>query len=137
MGPPGQSERLCTVRDEAPGLALPAGGFGRGSSGISCATIHNAIRAPCGKDGAMKRAARHKTGSVVFDKRRRTWNFLWWEDGKRRSKVIGTLRQYPTKSAAWRAAEPINPQTKTPKSTTVGVITVGSLAERNCAERMP
>ena len=40
----------------------------------------------------MKRAARHKTGSVVFDKRRKTWNLLWWEDGKRRSKLVGTLK---------------------------------------------
>jgi hypothetical protein len=52
----------------------------------------------------MKRAARHKTGSVVFDKRRRTWNFLWWEGGKRRSRSIGTARQYPTKASAWSAA---------------------------------
>ena len=48
----------------------------------------------------MKRAARHKTGSVVFDKRRKTWNFLWWEDGKRRSKLIGTLKEFRTKGVA-------------------------------------
>ena len=57
----------------------------------------------------MKRAARHKTGSVVFDKRRKTWNFLWWEDGKRRSNRIGTLREFPTKGAAWSAAQVFNP----------------------------
>lgn len=53
----------------------------------------------------MKRAARFKTGSVVFDKRRKTWNSLWWEDGKRRSKQIGTLKEFPTKGAAWQAAQ--------------------------------
>lgn len=52
----------------------------------------------------MKRAARHKTGSVVFDKRRKTWNFLQWVDGRRRSQVIGTRREFPTKGAACRAA---------------------------------
>jgi hypothetical protein len=40
----------------------------------------------------MKRA-RHQRGSVVFDKRRKTWNFLTSENGKRRSKLIGTKQQ--------------------------------------------
>jgi integrase len=53
----------------------------------------------------MKRAARFKTGSVVFDKRRKTWNFLYWQDGKRRSRQIGTSAEYPTKGAAWRAVQ--------------------------------
>ena len=57
----------------------------------------------------MKRAARHKTGSVVFDKRRKTWNFLWWEDGKRRSKLIGTLKEFRTKGAAQRQAQSFQP----------------------------
>lgn len=53
----------------------------------------------------MKRAQRHAVGCVRFDKRRKTWNYLWYEDGKRRSKVIGTKQGYPTKGAAWDAAE--------------------------------
>jgi len=53
----------------------------------------------------MKRAARHKTGSVVFDKRRKTWNFLWWEGGERHTRKIGTLKEFATKGAAWQAAE--------------------------------
>jgi len=85
----------------------------------------------------MKRAARHKTGSVVFDKRRKTWNFLCWEEGKRRSKQIGTLVEYPTKGAAWLAARPFNTPTETPKSVMVSVPTVKLIAERYCAERMP
>jgi integrase len=85
----------------------------------------------------MKRAARHKTGSVVFDKRRKTWNFLWWVEGKRRSKQIGTLAEFPTKGAAWRAAPISNPLTETPKPTATSVSTVRSLAERYRAERMP
>lgn len=51
------------------------------------------------------RVQRHAHGSVRFDKRRKTWNYLWYEDGKRRSKVIGTKQQYPTKAAAWKAVE--------------------------------
>jgi integrase len=53
----------------------------------------------------MKRAQRHTVGCVRFDKRRKTWNYLWYEDGKRRSKVIGTKQEYPTKGTAWNAAE--------------------------------
>lgn len=53
----------------------------------------------------MKRAQRHAIGSVRFDKRRKTWNYLWYENGKRRSKLIGTKLEYPNKGAAWNAAE--------------------------------
>lgn len=55
----------------------------------------------------MKRAARFQTGSLVFNRRFGTWNFLWCENGHRRSKVLGTLRQFPAKALAWRAAEPL------------------------------
>jgi len=90
----------------------------------------------------MKRAARHKSGSVVFDKRRKTWNFLWWEDGKRRSRMIGDVKQIPTKSAAWNAAKPVviisDGQTihgaKHGESET---LTLSELAERYQHERLP
>lgn len=55
----------------------------------------------------MERAARG-TGSVMLDQRRSTWNFLERADGARRSKLIGTLDQYPTKleaKAAWEARQ--------------------------------
>ena len=83
----------------------------------------------------MKRAARFKTGSVVFDKRRKTWNFLWWEDGKRRSKLIGTLQHYPTKGAAQRAAQSFQPSE--PKPTRNDAETVKALAARYESERLP
>jgi excisionase family DNA binding protein len=54
----------------------------------------------------LKRAARVNQGSVVFNKRFGTWNFLWCENGHRRFKLIGTLREFPTKASARRAAEP-------------------------------
>src|ERR1700739_232780 len=53
----------------------------------------------------MKRAQRHTVGSVRLDKRRKTWNYLWYQNGQRRSKLIGTKQEYPTKGAAWSAAE--------------------------------
>lgn len=85
----------------------------------------------------MKRAARHKTGSVVFDKRRKTWNFLWWEDGKRRSKQIGTVSQHPTKASAWRAAEAFqgSPE-KHVKVVSNGPTLIG-LVQQYRAEKMP
>lgn len=85
----------------------------------------------------MKRAARYKIGSVVFDRRRKTWNFLWWESGKRRSKQIGTLAEYPTKGAAWRAARPLSSQMEAPKPIAIEVPTVSVLAERYQVGRMP
>jgi len=85
----------------------------------------------------MKRAARHKTGSVVFDKRRKTWNFLWWENERRRSKLIGNLHEYPTKGAAWRAAQFFQHSLKEPDLSIVGVITVCALVEQYRAEKMP
>jgi hypothetical protein len=54
------------------------------------------------------KAARVKQGSVVWNKRFKTWNFLWLQDGRRRSRVIGILRDYPTKESATRAAEALH-----------------------------
>jgi integrase len=48
------------------------------------------------------RVQRHSTGSVRWDRRRGTWNYLWYEAGKRRSKLIGNKQQFPTKAAAWK-----------------------------------
>jgi integrase len=83
----------------------------------------------------MKRAARFKTGSVVFDKRRRTWNYLWWDAGKRRSKLLGTLQEYRTKGAAQRAAQSFQPSA--PKPIKHEADTVKALAARYEAERFP
>jgi integrase len=85
----------------------------------------------------MKRAARHKRGSVVFDKRRRTWNFLWWEQGKRRSRLIGTLQQYRSKGAARQAAASFQHSMDGPKVSTVEALTVGRIIEQYRAEKMP
>src|SRR5690348_16028554 len=79
------------------------------------------------------RAQRYKRGSVRFDKRRGTWNYLWYEAGKRRSKLIGSRQQYPTKAAAWRAVESIPKQpSKTPDT-----LAVRTLVEHYRQEKMP
>ena len=36
-----------------------------------------------------------RDGSVVLDKRIKVWNFFFWENGKRRSKKIGTRANIP------------------------------------------
>lgn len=83
----------------------------------------------------MKRAARFKTGSVVFDRRRKTWNFLWWKDRRRQSRRIGTLEQYPTKGAAQSAAQLFRPEEE--KSAPDEAMTLKALAARYESERFP
>ena len=90
----------------------------------------------------MKRAARHKTGSVVFDKRRKTWNFLWWEEGKRHSKLIGTRKEFRTKGAAQRQVQSFlllfsGTHRKVQKQTESETYTVQALAARYERERLP
>src|SRR5262249_27904571 len=73
--------------------------------------------------------------SVVFDKRRKTWNYLWWDEGKRRSRLIGTLQEYPTKGLAWRTAQSLQPMSGTPMLETE--TTVSAITARYQAERFP
>ena len=82
----------------------------------------------------MKRA-RLQRGSVVFDKRRKTWNFLWCENGHRRTKLLGTSRELPTKTAALRAAEPLRRSMDNPV-TGAGLI-VAELVQQYRTEKMP
>jgi integrase len=81
----------------------------------------------------VKRVQRHQQGSIVFDRRRKTWNFLQWVDGKRHTKVIGPLRRFPTKASAWRAAEAI----LQPTTSQVQAITVNMLVEKYRLQKMP
>ncbi len=77
---------------------------------------------------------RHSVGSVRFDKRRGTWNYLFYDHGKRRSKLIGTKHDYPTKAAAWKMAAALQTQTPTPKKTAPTVL---ALLGQFRTERMP
>jgi integrase len=54
----------------------------------------------------IERKKRKQFGTVVFNKTIKSWNFMWWENGKRRSKTIGNKCDYSTKAAAWEAAKP-------------------------------
>jgi len=79
------------------------------------------------------RAQRYARGSVRFDKRRGTWNYLWYESGKRRSKLIGSKQQYPTKASAWKAVERL----QVGKPIIQDGETVNAIAARYTAERIP
>jgi integrase len=59
------------------------------------------------REGSLKHKRNRKQfGSVVLDKRRKVWMFLYRGNGQRRSKVIGTQQEYRSKSAAFAAAKP-------------------------------
>ena len=81
------------------------------------------------------RAQRHAIGSVRFDKRRKTWNYLWYDGATRRSKLIGTKQEFPTKAAAWHEVERLQIR-QTPKPETTGSI-VRDVIARYEVERMP
>ena len=81
------------------------------------------------------RVQRHTSGSVRYDKRRKTWNFLWYDGPIRRSKRIGTKQDFPTKAAAWKEVESLETEAK-PQAGTTGD-TVRSVIARYEAERMP
>ena len=80
---------------------------------------------------------RQRQGSVVLDKRIKTWNFFFWEKGKRRSKKIGSLSQYPTKASAWRAAKPLRDAIENNVCIISTSPTVRTLVEQYRAEKMP
>src|ERR1700681_1480092 len=81
------------------------------------------------------RAQRHTVGCVRFDKRRGTWNYLFYDHGKRRSKMIGTKRQYPTKAAAWGVVKSMKPKTDAAQPSNAP--SVNNLFERYKIEKMP
>jgi integrase len=70
---------------------------------------------------------------VRYDKRRKTWNYLWYDGATRRSKRIGTKQEFPTKSAAWKEVDHLEIQPTKQKNGD----TVRSVIGRYEAERMP
>ena len=79
------------------------------------------------------RVQRHSSGSVRYDKRRRTWNYLWYDGPARRSKRIGTKQEFPTKAAAWNEVERLETHQPKPKYGD----TMRTVIARYEAERMP
>lgn len=45
------------------------------------------------------------------DPRDTSWRFWWWENGKRKSKVLG---RFPTKAKAWAASKPYRDKLESP-----------------------
>src|SRR5580658_7298998 len=81
---------------------------------------------------SMRRESKSTTGSVVKDRRSKVWQFFWWADGRRHSKTLG---RFPTKAAAWTAAQPYRVRQPQPKPSSVP--TVAALVEQYRAEKMP
>jgi integrase len=76
-----------------------------------------------------------QSGSVVFDRRRKTWNFLWRENGQRRSKLLGTVSDIRTKTEAKRAAESLRQSLQQPPRQNTP--TVRTLVDNYRVEKMP
>ena len=82
----------------------------------------------------VARTKRHTTGSVRFDKRRGTWNYLWYDGPVRRSKRLGTKQDLPSKAAAWKAVDALETEQAKPKP---AGDTMETVIARYEAERMP
>lgn len=77
------------------------------------------------------------SGSVVEDKRDKVWRFYWWEDGKRKSKAIGPVSLYPTKTSAWRASKDLRDMVEQGIAKPVTWPTVALLVKQYREEKMP
>ncbi len=77
-------------------------------------------------------SSRIRMGSVAPDKRNGTWNFFWWENGKRKCKSLG---HFSSKAKAWAAAKPYRDalDAVSPPSTAK----VGELVTQYRVEKMP
>ncbi len=80
----------------------------------------------------MRRGSKSTTGSIVKDKRDQTWQFFWWADGRRHSKALG---RFPTKKAAWDAAQVFRAQLPQPQPSNAPTVAV--LVEQYRVEKMP
>jgi integrase len=69
---------------------------------------------------------------VVQDKRSKKWQFFWWIGAKRHSKTLG---RFPTKTAAWNAAQQFRAQPK--PQPVINAPTVAELVEHYRVEKMP
>src|ERR1035441_2392143 len=120
MGQTRESQSLFAIRHQTPCLAIP-------TLRLGC-YAYRAVRCSPEREDSMR--ARNRDGSVVLDKRIKTWNFFFWENGKRRSKKIGTMSQYPTKASAWRAATPLRDAVENQVSISNTAPTVSKLVEQ-------
>ena len=85
--------------------------------------------------------ARYQYGDLVRRKRKKgpdVWQFRYFEDGKRKSVLVGTIERFPSKSAALRAIEYLRIQINA-QSPQAGFhrATVGALLDRFLKEELP
>lgn len=85
----------------------------------------------------MERATRFAAGSVVYDKRRRTWHLYTYENGKRHNKLIGHKRDLPNRSAAQRAAAEMQKPSEPAPKAEPGAPTVQELVTAYLQEKAP
>jgi len=79
--------------------------------------------------------AQKPKGSVVFNKTRATWNYLWVEHGHRQSRKLGTIAELPTKADALAKAAVLRRDLALVARRTVP--TVEQVVEQYRAEKMP
>jgi integrase len=79
--------------------------------------------------------AQKPKGSVVFNRTRGTWNYLWCEGGKRRSRMLGTALELPTRAEALQKAETVRRDVRLLTERTVP--TVRSIVQQYRTERLP
>jgi hypothetical protein len=82
----------------------------------------------------MKRT-RYQFGSVDLKQRKRgvaVWVYRYFEEGKRKSVIVGTIEQYPSKAAALKASEGFR-LIANPDNTNTHLIHFGGLIDRYVA----
>lgn len=79
--------------------------------------------------------AQKPKGSVVFNKARATWNYLWVEDGRRKSCKLGTLAELPSRPDALRKAEMLRRELRLQQER--AIVKVRELVEEYRTEKMP
>jgi integrase len=85
----------------------------------------------------MKRAARFAVGSVVYDKRRRTWHLYTYENGKRHNQLIGHKCDLPNRSVARRAGAKMQQRSSPATKPEPTVPTVQELVTAYLQEKAP
>lgn len=109
--------------------------FGPSVEAFLGATIDRAV---CARERkGMRKRARHQQGSVVLDRRRKVWNYLYSEDGVRRTRKIGSLCDFPSKASAWQEAEILRRSLAGERPYVQTVTTVRQLAKQYESERLP
>lgn len=71
----------------------------------------------------------------MFNRARSTWNFLWVEEGQRKSRKLGTLAELPTRAGAIQKAETVRRELRLLAERSVP--TVRQIVEQYRVEKMP